>query len=407
MRLSKSNTDQIDLGFTMLLKDPNSNKAVTMIKDSLNDMTGMNFNVYVVSKKSNDPEHIWVMGVYPETSTLDKIVRGMNNMNQNTIEELWKKNKNWTIEIDGRIFESGLVLTNRELTAILLHEVGHIVFSNSIPNRINNIFSYELAKNSNFYYGVGKTNIFKKILVLPILELCVASHANNDSLKNELIADRFVVSFGYHKELKSAITKIINYSNGMYGSKMNNHSEASLKFSADTIEQFRKRRDKLAKRSLITLRENTESPLMEHTIDAVISDIFLKENSNEDDMRKINFFHKQLDDCNEEITLESFNKYPAIDPSTFDYIDIKTSSMKSVNDKMMLAVFIQSKIDILNRYIKLFESRSPKAKKIPYEYEDVINLKERLLNQKENVINGKIQGRDSGILVAWPEGYEG
>ena len=125
---------------------------------------------------------------------------------------------------------------------------------------------------------------------------------------------------------------------------------------------------------------------------------------------KNNHLHKMMDTMEAEYMKEAFfgDKYPPIDPSTFDYIDIKTAGIKSLDDKMMLSVYIQSKIDMLNSYLKVLTSgNSSKAKKIPYTEDDILVLKDRLLQQKENVLNARIPGRNNGMLIAWPEGYEG
>lgn len=411
MKLSKSMVDQLETAFDVLRENIDSKVTTNKISEILKTITGLEFSVSVIqSKDTNNNDAMWVMSVYPEISTIDKIINNINSMDDKTIQKLWEKNKVWTIEIDQRIFFNSSLFTSREMSAMLLHEIGHVIYSNSITSRISNILNYEIAKNRHLYHGVVKTGIFRSMLSLPILNLCVSSQSKDKSLKNEIKADKFAAMAGYRKELESAFTKIINYSKGVYGSTdIDDNLKTNMKFTGDSIEQFKARKDKLMKKNLFNLRENCESDFMEHRIDTIIDDIFLKEGTSEDDDFKINHNHKILDNLENEYLSESFigNKFAAIDPSTFDYIDVKTMGIKSLDDKMMLAVYVQSKLDIINNYIRIAESGGHKAKKIPYTLDELYVLKDRLLNQKSNIIDAKIPSKHSGLLVAWPDGYDG
>ena len=410
MKLSKAMAEKLEVAFSVLRENINSKVGTDEIASVLKEITDYDYVVKVIPKKVDDPKAMWVMSVYPEISTIDKIVNGIMNMDDKTLKKLWEKNKVWTVELDERIFFNSSLFTNRELTAMLLHEIGHVIYSNSITTRISNILNYELAKNRHLYQGISKTGIFKSILSLPIINLCVSSQSKDKSITNEINADRFASSLGYRKDLVSAFSKIIESSKGAYGSTdIDKNLDENMKFTSKMIEQFKQRKDKLMKKNLLSLKENCESEVMESVINTIFSEIFFKEDSDEDDMIKIESFHRRMDDAEAEYMREAFigDKYPPIDPSTFDYIDIKTAGIKTLDDKMMLAVYIQSKIDMLNQYLKIIRSGSHKAKKIPYTEEDIMMLKERLLNQKEAVIDARLPGRNPNILVAWPEGYEG
>lgn len=410
MKLSKPMAEKLEMAFSVLRENTTSKVATDNIASILKEMTGLTFDVKVIPKKVDDPKAMWVMSIYPEISTIEKIINGIQDMDDKTIQKLWEKNKVWTLELDERIFFTGSLFTDREMVAMLLHEIGHVIHSNAITTRISIILNYELAKNRHLYQGVAKTGIFRSLLSLPIVNLCVSSQSKDRSIKNEINADKFASSLGYRKDLVSAFQKIIDFSKGAYGgSDIDKHLGENLKFTGNMIDQFKKRKDSLVKKNLLTLRENCESDFLEHTIDVILSDIFYKENTQEDDVFKINFFHEKMDEVESEYMKEAFggDKYAPIDPATFDYIDIKTSGIKNLDDKMMLAVYIQSKIDLLNSYLKIINSGSHKAKKIPYTEDEIQTLKERLYNQKDAVISARIPGRNPGILIAWPEGYDG
>ena len=148
------------------------------------------------------------MSVYPDRSTIDKIVDSIAKNESHMISKLWKQTKEWTIEMDQRIFNRDYIdLNARELTAIFCHEIGHIIQSNSIPNRLVTILQYELAKTSVSNKALLRDKFFRKILSLPIINACMGGDHEKDSIKIEIKADKFVKSMGYQNDLISVFKK--------------------------------------------------------------------------------------------------------------------------------------------------------------------------------------------------------
>ena len=167
IRLNKDKFTAIDGAFLVLQENINSTAAIDIIKKSLEDcFKDCKFTINIINSVDNhDP--FFVMSVFPEVSVIDKvIVAVMSNKETKAIKQLWETNKNWTIEIDSRILKDSpdsLKFSNTELTAMLLHEVGHIVCSTSIPNRISLILRYEMMNSKitnrmmlkdKIYYGL-------------------------------------------------------------------------------------------------------------------------------------------------------------------------------------------------------------------------------------------------------------
>ena len=101
-------------------------------------------------------------------------------------------------------------------------------------------------------------------------------------------------------------------------------------------------------------------------------------------------------------------KLSKIDPAELDYIDIKTNEIKNENDKMMLISYIHSKLDIIDFYLGIL--KDPKlAKKynVPNSADQLERMRTRLLTSRENILKYKIPERNKGIIIAWPENYEG
>lgn len=115
--------------------------------------------------------------------------------------------KNYYIEIDSKLFDPGAGLTTREITAIILHEVGHLVNDPSPVEKTRHAMDIQYAVTGttmkfdenddiNTVLIVGITDTLRKVTSL---------FYRNDE---EIMADSYVVKCGYGLELVSALKKI-------------------------------------------------------------------------------------------------------------------------------------------------------------------------------------------------------
>ena len=393
--------------------------ATKIIKDSLDECFGLNFTIDIVEVTKPDAP-IFVMAVYPEMSTIDKIVNELMKDSKDktkTIENLWKQNKNWTIEIDDRILYKNFIdFKDRELTAMVLHEVGHVVCSNSIINRINVILQYEIAKTSMSNKFLLKNKIFRKVLSFPILNACIFGGKDKSSIKDEIKADEFTKKMGYSNDLLSALNKILK--SNSYNKNNTATSDKSMtdtaKFAISSIDDLRERRTNLAKKNLFALRENCVSPYLESAITDFYNTFFEDHiDSSVNSEKKLLFMESMMDKIVDEgYTTEFFlfkgKKLKRIDPAEIDYIEINIPEIKNESDKMMLISYLYYKLDTVQYYKSILEDKELSKKYIvPHTYEQLVSIEKRLYLLRDTIIKFKIPEKSNQILVAWPEGYEG
>ena len=413
VRLKKEAFKSIDDAFLVLQEDKASESGKKIIKDSLKEIFDVDFDIEIIPVNDNSP--LFVMSVFPEKSVVSKIISSVttNSGNIETIKKLWSQNKKWTLEIDERILNKNVVnCTNRELTALVLHEIGHVVCTNSIPSRISTIIQYEIAKSKLENKILAADKIFSKILALPILNACVSDSRKSDKpLSVEIKADNFAKKMGYQQELLSVLKKITTNTKYPKGGTINKNMEEMTKFSINTLNQLKAREDNLLKKNLISLKKECVSPYIESYIDDFYNTIFETGNKSVSSIDHLTFMENRADSIVENYYTEFFfgkKKLSKIDPAELDYIDIKTNEIKNENDKMMLISYIHSKLDIIDFYLGIL--KDPKlAKKynVPNSADQLERMRTRLLTSRENILKYKIPERNKGIIIAWPENYEG
>jgi hypothetical protein len=117
------------------------------------------------------------------------------------------------VELDSKLFDPVLNLNNRELTAILLHEVGHIVNDTETIDEVRKqIDMYMLKSGDTISFNTSKG--YRELLAYALKDSVfkigsIFSKIGND----ELIADSFVFACGYGPDLESGMVKITRSAN--------------------------------------------------------------------------------------------------------------------------------------------------------------------------------------------------
>lgn len=154
------------------------------------------------------------------TNNTDKLFFGMSviaNINADTAKKILLTDEKvriqeYYIELDSRLFGVLLDLSARELTAIILHEVGHLVNDSQPVEELRNEIAKHLAQtNSNIM--ISDSQYYIDLMSFGIKDaLRKITTIFNKNLREEYIADEFVVACGYGKDLESALGKIVKSS---------------------------------------------------------------------------------------------------------------------------------------------------------------------------------------------------
>ena len=405
---NKNNFEDIEDSLLLLSKDITDSEALKKLELGLKGtLPEMSFKVNISIPKNDST--LFIMSVYPEgQATLNKCIDAIvTGKDEKIISELWKKNSKWTIEIDSRIFD--LELTKQELTAIILHELGHVVYSNYIPHVMGTIVRYELLSKPLTSKIMMKGNdIARKIMSLPIINACFGYSRKDSSIKEEISADKFVVKMGYKNELKSALDKITKSTKYKKLNKDNKAVLKTAKLSDEAFDELKARHGKLSKSISLLKKESYDSEFIDRYLESMdysgIEDYIIE--SVECDTSS---FDSLFDPDN--VFLEFFGMKKDLDKvesMIIDYILVKINDMKTENDRMMVLSYIHSKLDIIGYYMDILKDPKLKKKyKVPNSEAELKIYQQQLFDLRKAAIQKKLPEKNKGLLVQWPEEYGG
>ena len=119
------------------------------------------------------------------------------------------------IEFDSKLFDPMLGLNKREKTAILLHEIGHIVYDTATIDEVRSQIDMYFAKSGD-YVDIKSSKGYRELIGYALKDaICKAGSLFTKFGNTELVADTFVVSCGYGPDLESAMRKIVRSSTYM------------------------------------------------------------------------------------------------------------------------------------------------------------------------------------------------
>ena len=408
----------LDNAFKVLMEFPTSRSGMSLITDTLHECFGDDFSGSIVSTQPDVP--LFVMSIFPERSTTDKIIESVarGNSDFKTIQSLWEKNTKWTIEIDERILKN--TFTTRELTAMVLHEVGHLIQSKTIATRIVTVLQYEYAKTSMQNKMLLRTKVFRSIMALPIINSCI-SDQKGSNVKDEIKADRYAKKLGYAKDLISAMNKLSKLPNYNLKKDPNEAMRSTTQFSLNTLQNLQDRKNDLVKSELTTLKEAVQSPYLESVLVDIYGqwfvdksaftessqlDYFVRENN------KSQFIDRMMKESAEsymrEFGIFGKKKLQRIDPADIDYISLKIDQINSDLDKMMLVSYIHNKMDMVNFYLDLLDDpRSGKKYNVPHSRSYLLSVQKQLEMLREKALKKIIPPKQPYIYVGYPACYEG
>ena len=207
------------------------------------------FTVQVTSNKTGN-EKFFGMRVYPDIEEMDDFCKELVNEGDKIrftdIVKKWKKIDKWFLEIDGTCFDRNQFNFNpKELTALTLHEIGHIIYSDKPIEGFYRAYQEVKARMNSSDKATQK--LMYDIYMIPLTLACMQRRWVNgkNEVQLEIIADKTVVELGYGQYLLEALDKITRAIGSLNSQNNQDELNSSMNWCQQNIADIMKRKEQL------------------------------------------------------------------------------------------------------------------------------------------------------------------
>ena len=395
-----------------------------------------------ISKNKSMGKDFFGFNVFPEIDKLEDICNKIANddVKFKDIVKRWRSIKEWEIVIDSLVFDRSFIAFNpKELTAMLLHEIGHVTQSDEPIEQFYRAYLESKSRLKN------ADKVSKKVLyilyTIPLAVACTSRRWVNDKneIKLEISADKSLIETGYAEHLINAFDKIIKASGSINRSEDMNYREieSNVEWANMNIVDVIKRRDKL-KDSLyykaiqtnsgyiqalcarilnflgVRMRERYTGAVAESSMlnELINGEITLETHVPFYDIKKFGQIEARI--VREQNALEVANeaffnkrknsKVNIPDEYDLDRIFVAIDDIQNNYDKVYVLDLIYEQIEKLNDFEEAISMDETKSKKWAPKIEE---MRQRLATLRKTVLSKNIAKKEYKVFVKYPEGYEG
>lgn len=373
----------------------------------------VDFHVSIID---NNTGNLFGASVYPSETVMNKLVHMLTEERPTSeiLGEVWQSSYYWDIELDSIIlYDKNLKASPGEILAVILHELGHVAFSNSVPERLNRVFrTYTMIQSVKVKNVLKSKSITKKILYFPIMAACASTNFKiGNNIKKEVIADDFAYRCDYGEDLVSFIDKLLM----TQGNDLINKSEKSMEddvkvfmqWSVENLTELNFRKNKLKQSLRIEILRNPSKYTRKIVQD--IKDAMFGNDKQElykqlvQESYVINGIKKAKDDVRKSI--DKIHKLKPLKWRDLDMYQAELSRVHSVDDKIYLLENLHDELDRANLALSLIDQG--RMEKVGQSKQTVIEYRIEVLKLIEKAKAIEIQKEKFGLFVKYPEGYEG
>lgn len=293
------------------------------------------------------------------------------------------------VELDSKLFDPSLDLNSRELLAILLHEVGHIV-NDTLPIEEARKYVDLYLANNNETLTITDSIHYREILAYGIRDLLVKITSIFEIGDDEVIADEFVLACGFGDDLVSAMKKI--YKSGF---KINTKCENKIVVLSWVLRLYKnvKLRRIPAIRTLQKAKSLTSSEYEKNEIDSVIKRL----NRIDDEALIESYILEGKDSIKFKMKAYKYNSVKKIADDIYE-INMRIRNTDNQDEALQLMRQINNSLSIIENFLETEEDLSEQKRKY------LFNAQEELLKMRNDLAK-KVTYKDKyfGIYVNYPE----
>lgn len=298
----------------------------------------------------------------------------------------------YIVELDSKLFDPVMDLTSQELLTLLIREVSHLVGSSQPIEDMRNALHIYLAENRTTI-KISQSIHYKEILAYGLKDyLSKAQSIFYNGDKTDVIADEFILAYGFISYLETAYDKIFNNNIKLY----ENCNVSKFIIFSWTLDLYRniKTRRVGAISTLNELKTLTASRLEKMEMDNVIrriqridDDSVLSEGARMDNLKiKIK----------EKLKKARLNNLRMID-STFYELSMQVKNVEDENDALYLMRQINTNLSVVDEYRNSEDCDDYEKERWNAVFEKFMQLRDKLT---DTVV---YKNKQYGLFVNYPE----
>lgn len=390
------------------------------------------FQCSVIQVKTSEP--FFVMQTFPYYENMDAFCKEVTEepMNQKQMFGKWKELDHWYIEIDARCFDRNEIsFTPDELTAMLLHEVGHSVYSDSIVERFYRAYRETYANMKSNEKDSMK--VMYMLMMIPLATACI-SKPFQKNIHEEIKADKYTASLGYKEAQRSALEKILKaYGNATMPNSINYIKSDIVWANLNTMD-LTKRKTKLKddlflrcirsgsgymkKLSVIILQQlgiNSHATYtgsaIESSVELINQDGFIHNYKSDFDPAVLGSYERRLQaiQTNYEVGMESilFNKKKPQLPTLYDIdaLTVEIDRIENNHDRIFVLDLVYNLLDKITDFESYYEVKDPNTLK--RRLSEIESMRSALNNVRLQALAKKNFKKSYKLFVETPDGYDG
>lgn len=381
----------------------------------LNRSFDLNFTISIVN---NDTNEFFGMSIYPEENQIDKMVHAIlyDKARSSELNELWRETKNWYLEIDSLLlYDPSLNANPAEIVAVLLHEIGHVVYSNEIPQRVNKVVRYEIMSASFKMRRLLAWSKAQKLFDIIFIAACSSKNYRHINLDQERIADQFAVKMGYAEALDSLMDKLISAKGNALINRteedMDQDVRGAVTWSLSNISELEFRKTRLRTALQAELLKNP-SKFVRQIVYSIKNVFFGDTDNDNNDAYKAILTEQYLIKEYQKIVSESMipifdkaGKVKKITQNDLDILMVEASGIKTGDDKIYILDLIYDKMNIIDAALAIIQDGE--KEKVPVPKETLQGFRRQLEDLRQQVLKAPITPDTYGVFIKYPAGYEG
>ena len=410
----KSSMMFVEECFRNIQQEKEVSKNLRLIENAVKREFDIQLEISIMDNK----KQFFGMCVYPSPEEINKLTELLlaTNVKMADVEkvhiEFMTKGVH-VVEIDSMLlYDHNLNATSGEVTAILLHEIGHIIASNSIVCRFERAKEYMTIKFDN------KTR--KLVPVIPMIKqvfniatLQIFSNHFNAQLAKERKADELAFKEGYGEELYNILGKLIANGKGERVKRSMKDMDKDIELTVDwlivNIKELEYRKTRL-KNSIRFMKLNTPSSFLSAQLNKIEHAVFKDDEKEMIEKAAVineafiisNLKHKKCKAPSG--ALDSSGRVRKLHPRDLDIYRAELERVDTVDDKIFLLERLYDLLDIAE-YAKQIAQSDPRRLT---QSEITIDMYIQQLHEIIQEVNKKkITRTKYGLYIKYPADYEG